>query len=78
MEKLYTVKETSKTLRVRIQKIYDLIDNGLLMPLKLGSLKIPSAQLDKLISDYTGKDLTDLKNIKSIKSYKTVRQPFCL
>jgi len=63
---LYTVKETSKILKVGIHKVYDLIDNGLLLPLKLGSLKIPAIQLDKFISDYTGKDLTDLKNIKNI------------
>ena len=64
VELLYTVKETSKILKVGIHKVYDLIDNGLLLPLKLGSLKIPAVQLEKFIADYTGKDLTDLKNIK--------------
>lgn len=63
---LYTVKETSKILKVGIHRVYDLIDDGLLTPLKLGSLKIPAIQLDKFISDYTGKDLTDLKNIKDL------------
>jgi hypothetical protein len=63
---LYTVKETSKILKVGIHKVYDLIDNGLLIPLKLGSLKIPAMQLDKFILDHIGKDLTDLKNIKDL------------
>lgn len=63
---LYTVKETSKILKVGVHKIYDLIHNGLLIPLKLGSLKIPAKQIEKFITDYTGKDLTDLKNIKTL------------
>ena len=63
---LYTVKETARILKVGIHKVYELIDNGLLIPLKLGSLKIPAKQLEKFVLDYTGKDLTDLKNIKTI------------
>lgn len=62
-DELYTVKEVSQILRVNVHRVYDLIKVGLLPALKLGNLKIRKESLQKFLSDYDGKDLTDLDNI---------------
>lgn len=65
---LFTVKETSNILKVNIHLVYDLIREGYLPALKLGSLKIRREALQKFLSDYEGMDLTDLKNIVKINT----------
>lgn len=63
---LYTVKQASKMLQVNSNKVYDLINKGLIVPLKLGRLKIPDYELERFIKDNQGKDLNDLDNIKDL------------
>lgn len=63
---LYTVKQASKMLQVNSNKVYDLINKGLIVPLKLGRLKIPDYELDRFIRDNQGKDLNDLDNIQDL------------
>lgn len=67
---LYTVAETAKLLKTNPNYIYDLIKKGLLPALKLGSLKIRKTALIEFISEYEGKDLTDLNNIQDIQINK--------
>lgn len=64
---LYTVAETAKLLKTNPNYIYDLIKKGLLPALKLGSLKIRKTALIEFLSEYEGKDLTDLNNIQDIQ-----------
>lgn len=68
MDKLYTVKEVAKIMKVNVHRVYDLIRVGLLPALKLGSIKIRKESLEEFLRKYDGKDLTDLNNICSIKS----------
>ena len=68
MDKLYTVKEVAKIMKVNVHRVYDLIRAGLLPALKLGSIKIRKESLEEFLRKYDGKDLTDLNNICSIKS----------
>ena len=67
IEELFTVKETAQILKVDVHKIYDLIKAGLLPALKLGSLKIRGASINKFINEYDGMDLTDLYDIKKLE-----------
>lgn len=46
---LYTVKETSKLLKVNTNFVYKLIKEGKLKALKLGSTKIRKRDLDNFI-----------------------------
>lgn len=46
---LYTVKETSKLLKVNTNFVYKLIKEGKLKALRLGSIKIRKRDLDNFI-----------------------------
>lgn len=65
-EYLYTVEEVATILKVNKNTVYDLIRSGLLIALKLGRLKVTKTTLLKFLSDYDGKDLSDLDNIKEL------------
>jgi excisionase family DNA binding protein len=52
---LYTVREAAKVLRVNHNKVYDLINEGKIIPLKLGSYKIPDYELERFVKTYQGK-----------------------
>lgn len=64
---LYTVSETAKLLKTNQNYVYELIKQGFLPALKLGSLKIRKATLNSFLKKYEGQDLTDLKNIKELE-----------
>lgn len=64
---LYTVKETAKILKVNTNRVYELINKGVLPVLKLGSYKIRKATILDFLKKYEGKDLTDLDNIKELE-----------
>lgn len=64
---LYTVSETAKLIKTNPNYVYELIKQGLLPALKLGSLKIRRSTLLKFLAEYEGQDLTDLDNIKELK-----------
>jgi excisionase family DNA binding protein len=65
-DKLYTVKEAAKILKVTPAYVYELIRKGLLPALKLGSLKIRSQTLCEFLVKNEGYDLSDLDNIKKL------------
>lgn len=67
---LYTVAETAKLLKTNPNYIYELIKKGMLPALKLGSLKVRKTALLNFLSEYEGKDLTDLNNIQDIQINK--------
>lgn len=64
---LYTVKETAELIKTNTNYVYELIRNGKLTALKLGSYKIRRASLLQFLEQYDGKDLTDLNNIKDLE-----------
>lgn len=65
---VFTVKETANILNVNVHLVYNLIREGLLPALKLGSLKIRKEAIQKFLIDYEGMDLTDLKNIVKLNT----------
>lgn len=70
MDELYTAKEVSKILKVNVHKVYDLIHAGLLLALKLGSIKIRKESLKEFLKKYEGMDLTDLDNVCNLTEQK--------
>lgn len=64
---LYTVSETAKLLKTNTNYVYELIKQGFLPALKLGSFKIRKSSLNNFLREYEGQDLTDLKNIKKLE-----------
>lgn len=64
---LYTVSETAKLLKTNQNYVYELIKQGFLPALKLGSFKIRKTTLNSFLEKYEGQDLTDLKNIKELE-----------
>ena len=66
-EILYTVKESAKLLKTNQNYVYELIKQGFLPALKLGSFKIRKTTLNNFLEKYEGQDLTDLKNIKELE-----------
>lgn len=64
---LYTVSETAKLLKTNTNYVYELIKQGFLPALKLGSFKIRKTTLNSFLEKYEGQDLTDLKNIKEVE-----------
>ena len=51
-EPLYTVKEAAKILRVNTSAAYRLLNEKQLIGLRLGSIKIRGADLEKFIEQY--------------------------
>lgn len=67
MTRLLSVSEAAKLLKCNRNKVYELINSGLLQGLKLGSMKVSSVELEAFIIRNTGMDLSDLQNIKPLK-----------
>ena len=63
---LYTVKEAAYVLGCNVHLVYNLVNKGLLPALKLGSLKIRKASIEKFLDKYDGMDLTNLDNIVTL------------
>ena len=57
---LLTVRETSEMLKVNRNKVYELINSGLLPYLKLGSIKIRYESLQEFLSKYEGCDIDSM------------------
>lgn len=64
--KVYTVKEVATILMVGVDRVYKLINKGVLRVIKLGHIKIPATELDDFIERNMNKDLSDLDNIKDL------------
>lgn len=65
-DRLMTVKEVSKELQINVNKVYDLINHGLLPGIKLGSMKVRQKSLLAFLEKFDGMDLSDLSQIKSV------------
>ena len=65
---LLSVSDASKRLGMGGNRnfVYALIDKGLLKAIKLRSLKVSNAEINRFISWAEGKDLSDLDNIKDL------------
>ncbi|SCI82265.1 DNA binding domain%2C excisionase family [uncultured Clostridium sp.] len=57
---LLTVKEVSKRLKTTPHYVYKLIDSGLLIGLKLGSLKVRNAEVNRFLAEMDGKDVNSM------------------
>lgn len=67
MARLLSVSEAAKLLKCNRNKVYELINSGLLQGLKLGSMKVSSVELEAFIIRNTGMDLSDLQNVKPLR-----------
>ena len=63
---LYTVKEVSNVLGVKVHLIYRLIKKGILPAIKLGGLKVKKESLEEFVNKYEGMDLSNLDNITEL------------
>ncbi|KXG44944.1 excisionase [Tepidibacillus decaturensis] len=63
---LYTVSEVAELIKTNTNYVYELINNGLLPALKLGSMKVSRAALLEFIEKYQGYDLTNPQEVKEI------------
>ena len=69
---LYTVAETAKLLKTNQNYVYELIKQGFLPALKLGSFKIRKTTLNSFLEKYEGQDLTDLNDIKELEGVNKI------
>ena len=63
---LLDVTEVAKRLKCNRNKVYDLINSGVLQGLKLGRIKISTIELHDFLVRNAGKDLSDPYNIKPL------------
>ena len=63
---IYTVQEVATILHSSPNYIYELINQGYLPAIKLGSLKVLKSTLEKFLIKNEGNDLSDLKNVKKL------------
>lgn len=57
---LLTVTEVSKRLKTTPHFVYKLIDQGLLVGLKLGHLKVRNEEVNRFLKDMHGKDVNSM------------------
>ena len=67
---IYTVQEVATILHSSPNYIYELIKEGYLPAIKLGSLKVLKSTLERFLIQNEGNDLSDLKNIKKLVKFK--------
>ncbi|MDF2883827.1 MAG: binding domain, excisionase family protein [Clostridiaceae bacterium] len=63
---LLSVSEVAERLKTNRNFVYKLLDKGILKCLVMGSKKIRNSEINRFLSEYEGKDLTDLSNIKEV------------
>jgi excisionase family DNA binding protein len=63
---LLSVSDVAKRLNISRNQTYDLINRGLIKTLKFKSLKVRNSEINRFLSEYEGKDLSDLNNIKNL------------
>lgn len=66
MAKVYTVKETAEILRCNVNRIYELIEAGLLPAVKIGRLKIREEAIAEFLKNYEGKDISNPDDVRQI------------
>lgn len=69
-----SVKEVAKILHTSPNYVYELINNGYLPALKLGSVKILKTTLEKFLIENQGKDLSNLTKITELESLKVAKE----
>ncbi|MDO5569797.1 MAG: helix-turn-helix domain-containing protein [bacterium] len=73
-EMVLSVKEVAKILHTSPNYVYELINNGYLPALKLGSVKILKTTLEKFLIENQGKDLSNLTKITELESLKVAKE----
>lgn len=63
---VYTIQELADALKTSRASITKLIHAGIIHGLKLGSMKVPAKEVERFLSEYTGKDVTDPENVVDI------------
>lgn len=63
---LLSVAEVAERLKTNRNFVYKLIDKGLLKCLLMRSKKVRNSEVNRFLSEYEGKDLTDLDNIRDL------------
>lgn len=63
---VFTIKEVAKILKCNVNFVYKLKDAGLIKFMKLGTLKVRKAELERFLAEAEGYDLTDPFNIKPL------------
>ncbi|MNP81912.1 Helix-turn-helix domain protein [compost metagenome] len=63
---LLSVSDVAKRLDISRNQTYDLINRGLIKTLKFKSLKVRNSEINRFLSEYEGKDLSDLDNIRNL------------
>jgi len=64
---LYTVKEVAGILHTNTNYVYQIIHQGYLPALKLGSMKVRKEALEKFLIEAEGKDLSNPENIRLLQ-----------
>ena len=67
---LLTVKDVAERLKVNVNYVYELIKKGHIEALRLGSMKITNAELDRFISSASGNDFSNLDNVVPLETLK--------
>lgn len=65
---LLTVKDVAERLKVNVNYVYELIKKGHIEALRLGSMKITNAELDRFISSASGNDFSNLDNVVPLET----------
>ncbi|ERK31790.1 helix-turn-helix domain-containing protein [Clostridium intestinale] len=63
---LLSVSDVAKRLDISRNQTYELINRGLIKTLKFKSLKVRNSEINRFLSEYEGKDLSDLDNIRNL------------
>ena len=66
MSKLFTVREVAQILKCNTNRVYDLIDAGVLPAIKIGRTKIREEALNDFLEKYERLDITNPSNIREI------------
>ena len=63
---IYTAKEVAALLKTNVDYVHRLRKAGLLPFLKLGQYKVRKQALERFLTEYEGKDLTDPFSVKAL------------
>ena len=64
---IYTAKEAAKIIHCSPNYIYELIEEGYLPAIKLGSIKILRTTLEQFLIENEGCDLSDINSVRKVK-----------
>ena len=66
MSNLFTVREVAQILKCNTNRVYELIEAGVLPAIKIGRTKIREEALNDFLEKYEGLDITNPSNIREI------------